>query len=200
MDEPHVLLPGRNLLRAPRHLWKSVYVGRPHRTLLAEESQLTVVAQALRVAQHEAVPTGDIQSCGTVGLFNPPIEIVAQLRCHYLVGVDHEHPRPLCLLDSKRPGGLCTLMVSLGESHHPTMVPAGDVERFVFTLHIADKHLVEALHGIDDLLQILRRITRINDYGYPFFFVHRCKDTKNFNFHLNFSLFLLSLHANSIDQ
>ena len=200
MDEPHVLLPGRDLLRAPCHLWESVYVGRPHRTLLAEESQLTVVAQTLRVAQHEAVPTGDIQSCRTVGLFNPPIEIVAQLGCHYLVGVDHEHPRPLCLLDSKRPRGLRTLMVSLGESHHPTMVPAGDVERFVFTLHIADEYLVEALHGIDDLLQILRRITRINDYGYPFFFVHRCKDTKNFNFHLNFSLFLLSLHANSIDQ
>ena len=200
MDEPHVLLTGRNLLRAPRHLWEGVNVGWPHRTLLAEESQLTVVAQTLRVAQHEAVPTGDIQPSGTVGLLNPSIEIVAQLGCHDLVGVDHEHPGSLRLLDGKRPRGLRTLMVTLGESHHPTMVPAGDVERRVFTLHVTHDYLVEALHGIEDFLQILRRITRINDYGYPFFFVHRCKDTKNFNFHLNFTLFLLSLHTNSIDQ
>ena len=92
------------------------------------------------------------------------------------------------------------MMVGLGEGDNPAAILTGDIEGMILALHIANKHLVEALHGLEYLLQMLLSIPSVDDYRYFLFIVHRCKDTKFFTFHFKIILFLLSLQTKSIDR
>ena len=63
-------------------------------------------------------------------------------------------------------------MICLWESHNLATVPLGNFHRAVRALHVADEHLVEVLHGIKHLLQVLRCVIGVDDYRYFVCFVH----------------------------
>ena len=172
MDDGEILAA----LGDPHHrtvdLWRTMDDGRPVGHVATEEPQHIVGIGTVEKTPHEIVLPWDGDARGRISARSLFVEIVAQRRRHHLVGIDHQHPGVGGLVDGKLAGRLHDGMVGLGEGHDSATMTAGDVEGRVLTLHIADEHLVEALHGLEHLLQMFLRITRVDDDGYAVLFAH----------------------------
>ena len=64
-------------------------------------------------------------------------------------------------------------MVSFRKSHYTAAILPCYIHRTVCTFHITDKHLIEILDIVKNLLKMLFSISRINYYRYLLCFIHR---------------------------
>ena len=168
------LLPvGRNLLNASVNFWCTVYHWWPVGLILTEETEDIVRIVTAHKLSHEVVLAGDRQTIRTVSLTDALIQVVVQLLSHYLVGIHHQHPFVLSLVDGIFASRLHDVVGLAFKGDHLTAITLGNGQRLVCRLNVAYHNLVKVLHCIQYSFQMQFRIVGIDHYRYlP---VHVCK-------------------------
>ena len=94
---------------------------------LAEEAQDVVGIATVHEASHEVVLAWDGNTVRTTGFLDAPVEVVAQVGRHNLVGIDDQHPLERSLFDGKLAGWFHDRNAVLGKGDDAATFLAGNL-------------------------------------------------------------------------
>lgn len=132
-----------------------MYCGRPVYLVATEEADVVIGITRLVLLVEKHIAQRHLKRSGWVGLRYGVVQIVAQLGCDYLVGIDHQHPWMRSGLDSGIARRLANIDVTLRECDYTATVGLGYGEGAVGAFHVAHHDLVKPLEGRQHAVEML---------------------------------------------
>ena len=138
--------------------------GWPYGILPDKETQLVVGIETVHESSHKATLAWNIQTLWSILLLYQGIKIFLQFWSYQFISINHQYPLAGSSIYGSLTCRFTNLIVSSRKDNYLATITLCYIQGVVSTFHVADNHLVKALHCIQHLLKMAGGIIGINNH------------------------------------